>query len=447
MFDFAKSAVSFAWAMSVVGLQETMAFIQNPQEGRQPDKAASTLRSATHAARNELGDMYKAAFEAGDRVQREMIDSVAQYLTAENFYNPDKAFRAGTDLLWDLSDTMRFFVPTPQTMTAWMELRNKVSVFQLVKDVQATFNIPSDGDFDLEQLVEQAYERGPYPALWFVEGLGHDYADHLTDRGEELKGILCGDRIESVPAKALTMLNAGIGMSFAQQPMSSLDPHNLETSLTETLDQFVQHCKDNATPGYEGAALESLGLVTRTFHAELIPRVDNHLASIGEDIQAYYWHGVGRASYFLLINFLPFGDPVWRAVEIGREQAPHELAKANTLSGTAWALTLVNMRQPEIMASFIRDHGDEIAGQKDAFANGVASSLIMRYDTSPDDPYIESFRNYQPPAEEERLCELWERYIKSPIDQALDEYYEPLKESGKLGQIFRCRSLADLVEE
>ena len=63
---------------------------------------------------------------------------------------------------------------------------------------------------------------------------------------------------------------------------------------------FVQLCRDNSRPGYEGAAYESLGLVARFWNSPLVPVVDRVLCKIAPEVLGYFWHGVGRS-----LNFLP----------------------------------------------------------------------------------------------------------------------------------------------
>lgn len=448
MIELTKSTLRYSWALSMLGLQETMEVFGGPARGPEAGGGAGTGQqpgSSLTAPEEHLHDLYKAAYEAGDKVQADFLDSVAHYLSPSALYDPSTALRLGTELVWDMADAMRFFWPDTKTLVAWRELRNKVDVYQLVRAVEKKLRLPREGEIDLAEYVAKAYDLGPYAALWAVEGLGHDYADSIRERGGELKGILQGERIAGIPAKSLLMLHAGIGLSFAQRPMESLTAKTPEVELHAFLDEFIRLCEVNSEPGYTGAALESLGLVTRTFHSELVPAVDSYLGEKDPRVQGFFWHGVGRAIYFLLVNFLPYKDPVWRAVEMGRKEAPHDLARNNVLAGTAWALTLVNMRQPEVMATFLEEHGAELMPVREAFANGVASSVVMRYDTSPDDHNIEAFRTYRPGGADRRTAEYWEKLIKASMDKAIDRYHPALLQRRKLDEVFRFQSLDQLV--
>ena len=79
----------------------------------------------------------------------------------------------------------------------------------------------------------------------------------------------------------------------------------------------------------------------------------------------------------------------WLAIE---REAPYELALLNMTAGLAWATTIVNVRQPELMENFISMNGDRVS-RTPAFTNGLMSTLIMGIDITPNDPYIMEFSN------------------------------------------------------
>jgi hypothetical protein len=285
---------------------------------------------------------------------------------------------------------------------------------------------------------------GPYAALWAVEGLGHDYADSVRERGEKLDRLLVGKNLKLIPDKAYLMLHAGMGLSFAQNLMKDFNSKTSDEQISDAIDQFMDLCQKNSSPGYRGAAVESLGLVVRTFHSELMPAVDRYLSKSHEEAVGFFWHGAGRAVYFLIVNFLPYRDPIWRAIEIGRKEAPHEVARLNLMAGTSWALAIVNMRQPWVMKSVLSEYGEELS-YEDSFSNGIASSIIMKYDTTPDDPYVEPFMNFQPDPSPSRLNELWELIIKEPIEKAINVYHPALKKKKNLEAVGEYRNIEELI--
>src|SRR5262249_14106826 len=157
-----------------------------------------------------------------------------------------------------------------------------------------------------------------------VEGVGHIYGDRALQDNPTPRGLLTGPDAEASGAGALLMLHAGIGLAFAQKLLDGLTPAKAAGALPEIIPRFVSLCRENWRPGYVGAALESLGLVTRTFHQDLIGDVDRELQRSAGDLVEYFWHGVGRATYFAPRNFLPCIDIDW---ENAPSIAPHEIGR------------------------------------------------------------------------------------------------------------------------
>jgi len=108
-------------------------------------------------------------------------------------------------------------------------------------------------------------------------------------------------------------------------------------------------------------------------------------------MQAYFWHGVGRGAYFAPANSLPYWSDPWQCFETSM-RIPHELGRRNAVAGCAWAMTLVNLRQPEIIATLLDQYGSQLAAD-DAFANGVFSALAVWLRCSSTDSTVQSFVN------------------------------------------------------
>jgi hypothetical protein len=323
------------------------------------------------------------------------------------------------------------------------ELRAKGEVFCLVLNVASLIGVPSEPPFPLEKLLVHAYGLGPFRALWAVEGLGHDYGDSFWEQGIVPRDILNDERTSRLPARSLTMLNAGIGLSFAQYRLDGASPRTPAAQLAATVLDILRLGRDNARPGYLGAAWESLGLVTRTFHPDLVATVDQVLRATAPEALGYYWHGAGRALYFAPINFLPGSDRF--IFDMAIREAPDEPARLNAMAGAAWAYALVAQRNPEILASLvIEPYGDALA-RTEGFTNGIASSMMMRFDTTPEAPFIESFIRYRPDPRNPRLARLWDRLVRIPAETALAVYYPVIKEHGRLGEIFEYRDLPAFV--
>ena len=124
--------------------------------------------------------------------------------------------------------------------------------------------------------------------------------------------------------------------------------------------------------------------------------------------------------------------------------APHETARQNLRAGVAWPTTIVNMRHPEVMETVLLYQGEHDP-DRDLFVNGVVSSMVMRYDTSPNDPYVMSFIKHQPDPRNELLCRLWQRDIKEPCEMAVNVIHPVLSANRAIEEVFHYQSLPDLV--
>jgi hypothetical protein len=441
MRDLTKSALSYTWAMSLFGAQQA-ANLLAPRRGRSAREAQDACYSVRQSAQNQFGDLVFGAFQIGDEVQRGLTDLFFDTLTLRAF-DPRYVSRLGSQVAAQAQDTARTFSSGENVRLAWQELRNNYEVFNLVKNVSSLLRIPTDdSQFDLRRLVDDAYALGAYPDLWAVEGLGHDYTMTFWRRGGRPRGILTDVPPEVLPAKSLTMMHAGMGLAFAQELMNTVTPYSPADELRRVLGEFVGLVDDNARRGYEGAAYESLGLVTRFWHSEMVGVVDERLEEVAPHASGYFWHGVGRSLYFLPLYFVPGLLSPWLAVE---REAPHELAYLNMTAGLAWATTIVNVRQPEIMENFLRTQGGR-AARTPAFTNGLQSTLIMGIDITPGDVYIEDFLDYRPDASDRRTVELWDGLVSRPGREAVYHIHPVLQRHERLGEVFRYHpSLAELA--
>lgn len=67
MREFTKSMMSYTWAMSLFGVQQMVNIFR-------PSRATESFDNVTDATRDEFGDGMRAAFRAGDNLQRGMVD-------------------------------------------------------------------------------------------------------------------------------------------------------------------------------------------------------------------------------------------------------------------------------------------------------------------------------------------------------------------------------------
>lgn len=331
--------------------------------------------------------------------------------------------------------------PSRATGVSLQECRNKIYIMDLVARIDSLLPGPG-GSNSLTETVEKAYGLGTFPALWAIEGIGHKWGETYLSEGRPPQALLKGEEGDRVAESSLTMLHAGLGMAIAQDCLKKLggkDP----LSRRQAMEEFLSDCRQGSKDGYSGAAIESLGLVTRFVKgAKWMQSLDAELTALDEAAAGYFWHGAGRALYFSPPNFIPGFRSPWRAVAMALSEAPREDARFNLIAGLAWAVTLVNMRHPEVVEEFLQRHHAELPTA--AFANGVASATVMRFDISPQEPSLSRFRDYRPnPA---RLDpSIWSSCVSEPMHAAVETYHPGLMRAGMLDAVFRYQRLADLI--
>lgn len=350
--------------------------------------------------------------------------------------------KAAFDVMQLSAEALNLLTPGRGNRVVWQELKNKLQAFDLFENVDSALGINAEDGVPLKRLVEEACALDAYRAVWVTEGLGHLHTEMCWERAGVPRNLLRD--ADALPARSLAALHAGMGLSLASRLLKTVGPRNSESEVGGVLRRYVELCEDNSTPGYVGAAYEALGLVARNLYPHLICVVDRQLQKLDEKLLGYFWHGVGRAIYFAPTNFLPFNNSPWRAVEMSRREPEHETGRLNALAGLVWAMVLVNIRQPEILAALLRGHRGELS-QSDALSNGVSSAVMIWRDSTGDTSYLDALCRHQPEPSEPALAELWTEQVLRPCRDALQRFYPVMKERDRLGEIFRYQSLPDLV--
>lgn len=393
---------------------------------------------------NQLGNVGQTVFFFGDGVQRAAVD-IAFSLLRPQTYTPANLLRLGSIIEQQIIRISELLTSPEAAELAVQEFRNKVEVFVLVKGLNRILGLPNNQFVPLAPVVEKAYNQlTPFQVLWGIEGVGHYYADSYWRNFGPPTGLLLEKNV-SVPAKSLLMLHAGMGLCFGDRLLGVENPTLTANSplsqFRPVVQQFVKLAKENSRDGYLGPVIESLGLVTRDFYPDMLPRVSQAVLEVAPELQGFFWHGAGRALYFSRQYFLPVLSTAWAGIDRETQSAPQQLS---AMAGLAWGVALVNMRQPEIIEVALENFIVKSPLQE-GFANGVASTTIMRQDTTPDAPFIASFYQYQPA--NPKLYPLWNRLVAIPAQVGVNKYYPVLKEHNVLGEVFRYQDLGKLVDD
>jgi hypothetical protein len=449
MRELTKSALSLPWAMSMFGVQQAANLVAPPSADRMAG-AAAAFDAVSGATEQQLDGWLKQAYTVGNGAQRLLVDLLmlktpaidsSSLMRMANEMQSGAAFQAIVKYgLPPVGWLDSFFVAREDSPAVVQEFDNKLRIITLVTQVQSQLGLDAGTVEPLTALVDRADNLETFPRLWAAEGIGNYIGDRSLERtqGIDPVGLLTGGDAATLPPWSLTMLHAGIGMAFAKGILKTLEPTSSSDEVRAQIARFVALCRASSRRGYAGAALESLGLATRTLYPNLVRLIDREIPGVDPDLQGFFWHGAGRAMYFDPMNMLPSVNAPWRAIRRLDEEAPHDLARRNVISGLAWALTVVNMRQPMVMEAFLRHHG-AFAAQNDAFTDGVTSSLLMRYDTTRDDGHISPFLAYEPQADDPAVASAWRNLIAAPCEHALRQTYGELTKGPTLEELFHYR--------
>lgn len=369
----------------------------------------------------------------------------------------------------------------------WRELLNRWSVYLEVRlrGLGRRFR-PQD----LVAEIERIERRDRFAALWGIENLGYRYAESERRRGADPLRLFDPVRVGELPARALPMLHAGVGLSLARRalagaaesadpsadlfPPESADPSGGSpkspalTGFSESADpspepfargdgraesghgaaavRVARLLHELSHPGHWTAAVECLGLITRFFHPLRLPEVATRLAFDAPEVVAPFWHGVGRCHYFLPAEMLPRRGHWGRMLDRLEAEAPPGAARANAMAGWVWALVLVNQRHPAVVEQFLERHGSRLAADsaggrgnegrpRDAFASGVAAACAVRELTSPRHPVTGSFLAHRPgdPA----TAEAWREVVAEPGRWGIEVLLPRLASAGLVSELCR----------
>lgn len=321
-----------------------------------------------------------------------------------------------------------------EAQTEWRELENKLHAFEWFSFAGARLGLDAAAPSRLAGPVARADALpDAYTGLWAMEGLGYAGARAagaddlpLPGRATAAGSGAAGDRLAGLPVRAAVPLSTGAALAAAERLLAAAEQGVVR--------RWLDRCRDEAGPGFPELAAEALGLLARTLHPWLLPRLDELLAAADPALADYLWHGAGRGLYFAPMHLLPWSGGCRRAFAKARSEPPHEAGRRNATAGLAWALTLVNVRSPEVAEACLAGCGEE-ADVERAVADGVSSALLVWRQWAGADPLLDRFLAHRPAAPGRALR--WRRRVIEPCRAALAASpAEPLG-GGRLAALFR----------
>lgn len=435
------SALQFPVAISSFGIQKLVG--ATPLGDTETGKAVrASLYKAGESAKKGFASNTAlfGAFQFSDKAQSALIDFASDALTLK-VLSPSYVRGMFQGLMQGSSGAVGAVGTAHARDLLKQQFGNTFDVISFVNHVDAPSTLPPNGEYPIDEMLERMYSRGDYPTLWYIEGLGERYAHAHMDEGEEIHGLLSSGQGLGIPDKAQLMMHAGMGITFAKHCVSKLHPCSSEGEIAEALKEFLDLCDDNSQERYKGAAIESLGLVSRTWYGQMVNLIYGQLLKLDKAASEYFWHGCGRAMYFAPMYMLPGFSP-WQAVIT---EPPDEISRQNARAGVAWAFTIVNVRQPAIHANFLRNRNFEVASD-DAYMNGTYSALLMGGEMFPGHAYVNAFSQFKPDASDQPAVDAWNKFIGADCEAKLARFRKNLKDANRMGEVFRYHPMPEFFD-
>jgi len=282
----------------------------------------------------------------------------------------------------------------------WMQLRNRLRAFG--RFLYAEDLIARRAGCSLDDALEGALQLDPYDRVWVTEGLGYAHGSRISGADPPLL------KRRMLPARSLIPLHAGMGLALAGTLLNDFTAG----SIAERLGRFVDLCTRHAMPGYASVTFEALGLATRGLTPHLMTELAVEIERLHPSLVAYFWHGVGRGSYFsplLAATLTPTRDLVTSALAA----APIGEAAANVVAGLAWAVVLINIRDPDVIDQFVSSCGGD-AGTVAAMGDGIDRAIHVWATCVGPDARLRALAAWRPAA-----ADRWERLVARPARRHL----------------------------
>jgi hypothetical protein len=351
---------------------------------------------------------------------------VARSILSGQFFFPRTLFLNGVGLAAASTQGLGALMPESMNRTAWLEVANKLSAYRMFASADRLMD-PSDRAVALRSALPLVQGLNSYSAVWAMEGVGYYYA--LAG------GQLTATDVCELPRYTRIPLHTGAGLALAESALRSM----AQRAAGHMLGDFWKCCRTAAIAGYEEVLFEALGLVAATLYPSLVAELSNCLTMISEEQSDLFWHGIGRGLYFSPAAFMPLAEARNRAYKQSQCWPATDNGRRNALAGLAWAMTLVNIRDPEVVYCWLRDHADECR-KNDAVRNGMTSALVVWLSADPEDRYVDALARFQPADNDPRFAELWDVTVRRACRDAR-QLVTSLSSDDLAAQVFRVRPL------
>ncbi|HSS77112.1 MAG TPA: hypothetical protein VLV54_10235 [Thermoanaerobaculia bacterium] len=266
-----------------------------------------------------------------------------------------------------------------------------------------------------ERALARTARLSPWPRLFVLEGIGYAWGN-------------AGWPPQSSEEGALIPLTMGWGLALAVRSFRSA---RARITPEESLRSFAAACRELAPPGLAGVAFEGLGLVARLQWARAVPSLARALGETDADLEARFWHGVGRGLFFLPGDTFLWGSSAGRALTRALHEPPAGLPRSNALAGLAMAITLICLPHPGVIDRFLSRHSGRI-DDVDSFRCGIAAAALVWCRSAGQDEILQRLLAYP-----SQTPEHWQAWVRRPCERALGEHFPALVRDGGWDDLFR----------
>ncbi len=426
------------WSTLLFGFQQSGNAVASIASGSDATKTPASFGIVSNTIETKLEGGFKSLYQIGESFQRTTVDLAYDALMLETL-----SFRGmvktGLNLIQQSANVLKILLPGQETGLVLEEFQNKLTAFEWFEHVDTKLSLPLQTDTPPVLLLRRTERLDSYSRIWATEGIGFLFAERCLSQRSEPQNLLGGASVKGVAENNFIALHAGMGLSLAHRFLKRLNGESSFRELPELLQAHITLYKNNSQSGYAEIGIETLGLAARNLYPHLLLSLDDALKQIDEDYVAYFWHGAGRAIYFAPTGLFPMWDASWSSVLATQEEPPHESGRLNALTGWIFALTLVNIRQPEILAAYFKRY-KHLFVTKEAVVSGISSAIIVWQDSTQDNSCLESFLNYAPTDEDVEFSSQWRELIQRPTEAALRDYRAKPKNERQPKELFRFRS-------
>ncbi len=364
----------------------------------------------------------------------DFIEWLLSGLRVESFA-PSRSVGTILDFACNSPDIAALMWPGSLTSAAWLELRNKLEAFRAFTSARRLTFGSTDTSEVWNCWAKSQNQHGDFLGLWKTEGLAYYLTLRERNRKPMVRGLI-SRHADQLPEGSLIPMHTGMGLAFASEELRQLSRREGGQEIRNCVVRYLHLCEKNSLDGYFSATFEALGLVVLLLRPGLLVAIDRQLADIDTDLQAALWHGVGRGLYFTPTNLLPCTSAAWPSLNRALRDPPHHLGRENAQAGLAWAVALVNVRNPVVMELFLKRHACRLPAS-DAFSKGVASAAVVWHLWSPNSNYLRNYCSHHPHSIDLELVASWERIARIHCRPEFLPWVEQLCLNHRIGDLFR----------